>query len=72
MGRRAAGEAEDDDGLAVTYTIVGEDETDGARGRISWRSPIGRALLGKRAGDIVSVKRPAGDLELTIVTIRYG
>jgi transcription elongation factor GreB len=62
---------EDEDGASVVYTIVGEDETDGARGRISWRSPIGSALIGKSAGDAVTVRRPAGDLELTILAVRY-
>ena len=62
---------EDEDGVAAAYTIVGEDETDGARGRISWRSPIGRALLGRRAGDVVTVRRPAGEVELTLLVVRY-
>ncbi|HVY49600.1 MAG TPA: transcription elongation factor GreB [Minicystis sp.] len=65
-------ELEDEDGGRVAYTIVGEDETDGKRGRISWRSPVGRALLGKRPGDAVLVRRPAGDLELTVLVVRYG
>ncbi len=64
-------ELEDEDGGTVAYTIVGEDEADGARGRISWRSPIGRALLGKCRGDAVIVRRPAGEIELTILAIRY-
>jgi transcription elongation factor GreB len=64
-------ELEDEDGASAAYTIVGEDETDGTRGRISWRSPIGRALLGKCAGDAVTVRRPAGEIELTILAIRY-
>jgi transcription elongation factor GreB len=62
---------EDEDGAALAFTIVGEDETDGARGRISWRSPIGRALLGKTTGDAVVVRRPAGEIELTILAVRY-
>jgi transcription elongation factor GreB len=51
--------------------IVGEDETDSAAGRISWRSPVGRALLGKRAGDAVLVRRPAGEVEIEILAVRY-
>jgi transcription elongation factor GreB len=64
-------EVEDESGARSTYTIVGEDETDSAAGRISWRSPVGRALLGKRAGDAVLVRRPAGEVEIEIVAVRY-
>jgi transcription elongation factor GreB len=63
---------EDESGEVRTYVIVGEDETDSATGRISWRSPVGRALLGKRAGDVVLVRRPAGEAELEIRAVRYG
>jgi transcription elongation factor GreB len=65
-------EFEDESGTRSTYVIVGEDETDSASGRISWRSPVGRALLGKRAGDVVVVRRPAGEVELEILSVRYG
>lgn len=62
---------EDEDGLESTYQIVGEDESDAAARRISWRSPIGRALLGKREGDSVTVHRPAGELDLEIKRVAY-
>lgn len=65
-------EVDDDEGARKHFELVGEDESDPGRGRISWRSPIGRALLGKTVGQIVTVKRPAGELELEIVSIRYG
>jgi len=65
-------ELADEAGARSTYVIVGEDETDSAAGRISWRSPVGRALLGKRAGDIVLVRRPAGELEIEVLSVRYG
>jgi transcription elongation factor GreB len=65
-------EVEDEAGARSTYTIVGEDETDSAVGRISWRSPVGRALLGKRAGDVVVVRRPAGEVEIEVLAVRYG
>jgi len=65
-------EVEDEDGAKSTYVIVGEDEIDSAAGRISWRSPVGRALLGKREGDAVLVRRPAGEIELSILAVRYG
>jgi transcription elongation factor GreB len=63
---------EDEDGQASTYRIVGEDETDGANGDISWKSPVGRALLGKTAGDTVLVQWHAGKRELTVAEIAYG
>jgi len=65
-------EVEDDDGQTRRYQIVGVDEVDAANGRISWKSPVGRALLGKRVDDTVTVRWHAGERELTIVEIRYG
>jgi transcription elongation factor GreB len=62
---------EDEEGVAMTYRIVGVDETDGANGDISWQSPVGRALLGKSAGDTVTVKWHAGLRELTVARIVY-
>jgi len=64
-------EVEDEDGSRRVYRIVGEDEIDLEKGHVSWRSPIGRALLRKRMGDSVVLTRPAGQVELTIVDIRY-
>src|SRR5262245_40320248 len=46
---------EDEDGREETYQLVGEDEIEPARRRISWRSPIGTALLGKRLDDEIRV-----------------
>jgi transcription elongation factor GreB len=59
---------EDEDGIAATYQIVGGDELDETlgKGRISYEAPLGRALLGKREGDSVTVRRPAGEVELTV------
>ncbi|XYI03090.1 transcription elongation factor GreB [Sorangium sp. So ce1128] len=65
-------EIEDEDGARHTYQIVGEDEIDSGAGRISWRSPVGRSLLGKRAGDVITVRRPAGEAEMEIISVRYG
>ena len=67
----AAVEIEDEEGKRHTYRIVGEDEIDSKAGRISWKSPVGRALLGKTTGDVVTVRRPAGDTELEIVSVKY-
>ncbi len=65
-------EVEDDDGMRTKYRIVGEDETDAKAKRISWRSPLGRALLKKRADDSVTFHRPTGETELTIISVSYG
>jgi transcription elongation factor GreB len=62
---------EDEDGNEKRYMLVGEDESEPKEGRISWRSPIGAALLKRRVGDMVTVRRPAGDLELEILAISY-
>ncbi len=59
----------DDDGEAVTYTIVGADESDPKSGRISSSSPVGRALIGHDAGDEVVVQTPAGERRYTILEI---
>lgn len=59
----------DEDGVETTYQIVGEDEIDAKSGKISWKSPIARALLGKKQGDAVTVHRPAGTIEVEIVSI---
>jgi transcription elongation factor GreB len=62
---------EDDAGVKSIYRIVGVDETDGAAGDVSWRSPVGRALLGKGPDDTVTVTWHAGARELTIVEVDY-
>jgi transcription elongation factor GreB len=64
---------EDEDGETFTYQIVGGDELDESLGpgRISYEAPLGRALLGKREGDNVTVRRPAGEVELTIVKVTW-
>ena len=61
---------EDENGES-TYRIVGVDEVDGAAGDISWKSPVGRALLGKTIGDTVTVRWHAGLREVTVSEIVY-
>jgi len=61
----------DEDDNRRTVTLVGEDETDAAAGRISWSSPIGRAIRGAVVGDLRRVSLPAGERELEIVAISY-
>lgn len=62
---------ENEEGEEVTYQLVGKDEVDAARRCISLDSPMGKALIGKRIGDVVLVRRPAGEVELTVVAVRY-
>lgn len=64
---------QDEDGEEATYQIVGGDELDESLGpgRISYEAPLGRALLGKREGDAISVRRPAGEVELTILKVEW-
>ena len=54
-----------------TVTIVGVDEVDPARGRVSWVSPIARALLKGREGDVVTLRTPAGEETLEILEVTY-
>ncbi|MDF1831366.1 MAG: transcription elongation factor GreA [Porticoccaceae bacterium] len=56
----------------VTYTIVGDDESDIKQNKISYQSPIARALIGKEIGDVVVVKTPSGDVEYEIDDVSYG
>lgn len=55
----------------VTYTLVGEDESDASNGRISISSPIARALLGKTVDDVVTVRVPKGTREFEVRDIRF-
>lgn len=59
------------DGETHTVTIVGIDEADASQGRVSWISPIAKALLKRQPGDIVTVATPDGEDELEIVDVRY-
>lgn len=60
-----------EEGDEVCYQIVGEDEFDIKMGRISWKSPVARALLGKQVGDEVKIVKPAGEEFVTIEEIEY-
>ncbi len=60
-----------EDGAEATVTIVGLDEADAARGRISYAAPVARALLGASVGDLVRLRSPGGVAELEVLPIRY-
>jgi transcription elongation factor GreB len=61
----------DEAGLTKTYAIVGVDETDAAQGRVSWISPMGKALLQSQAGDLVTLRTPKGESELEVLEVSY-
>jgi len=63
--------ADIESGEEVSYTVVGEDESDAAQGRISITSPVARALLGKAVGDEVRVRVPRGMREFEILEVSY-
>jgi len=59
------------DGESVTYQIVGDDEADIKKGKISISSPIARAIIGKYAGDRVEVQTPGGVRKYEVLDVRY-
>ena len=61
----------DSEGDQKQYAIVGIDEADAGRRRISWLSPLARALIQNRVGDVVTVPTPGGAQEVEIVKIEY-
>ncbi|HSV83581.1 MAG TPA: transcription elongation factor GreB [Ramlibacter sp.] len=63
--------AEESSGQERTVTILGIDEADSAQGQVSWISPIARALLKAREGDVVRLVTPAGAQEVEILEVRY-
>jgi len=61
----------DEEGNEKSYRIVGVDESDPAKGKISWISPIAKALISARVGDVVTLELPDGNAELEILQIDY-
>jgi transcription elongation factor GreA len=61
----------DEDEKPITYQIVGEMEADAKRGRISYNSPVGRALIGRRLGEEVEVVTPSGDRSYLIDQVEF-
>ncbi len=62
---------EDENGEKSTFQIVGPDEYEPESGKISWKAPMASALMGKKEGETVKVKRPRGILEVEIIKIEY-
>jgi len=63
---------DEDSGAKVTYQIVGDDEADLKLGLISISSPVARALIGKKSGDVAEVRAPGGIRHWEVVGVRYG
>ena len=61
----------DGKGMERIVSIVGQDEVDPPRGRISWISPVARVLNRARVGDVVKLRSPGGIEELEVIAIRY-
>lgn len=64
-------EIEDEEGESQTWTILGEDEVDTDKRRISYLSPLGRALVGKKVDDTVAFDTPRGRREVTILAVSF-
>jgi transcription elongation factor GreA len=62
---------DEESGETKTYRIVGDVEADITQNLISVNSPIGRALMGKRVGDLIEVDVPKGHLEYAVIEIKY-
>lgn len=61
----------DEDEKVKEFKIVGEDETDAAAGCISWKSPVAKALLGKKVGDVVLVQKPKSEESYEIIALSF-
>jgi transcription elongation factor GreB len=61
----------DEDGQKFVFQIVGEDEIDALKGKMSWKSPVGKALLGKKLDDEIEVKTPNGEKYYAIVGFSF-
>ena len=65
------GESEANRSERARYQIVGEDEADVKLGKISYTSPVARAMMGKEEGDEIVVKAPSGDIRYEIDKVEY-
>jgi transcription elongation factor GreA len=63
---------EEESGNSITYKIVGQDEADIKKNKISITSPLARSLIGKKEGEEVEVNAPKGKINYSVVKIRYS
>lgn len=61
----------DEDGATKEYQLVGPDEAEPGNGLLSYQSPLGTVLMKRRVGEVVVFQRPAGEVELEIVSVAY-
>ncbi|MCB9229725.1 MAG: transcription elongation factor GreA [Deltaproteobacteria bacterium] len=61
----------DEQGFEKEWMLVGDGESNSQEGKISWKSPVARALYGKKTGDVVLASRPAGEMEFEILAINF-
>jgi transcription elongation factor GreB len=64
-------ELRDENGKHSRYLLVGPDEADPGQGKLSFQSPLGKALMNKKVGDVVAVQRPIGEIDVEIVGVSY-
>jgi transcription elongation factor GreB len=64
-------ELADEDDVRRTVTLIGDDESDAANGRIGWSAPLARALIGAKVGDERIVRLPSGEKSYEVIAIRY-
>jgi transcription elongation factor GreB len=62
---------ENEEGQTLTYQIVGEDEIDPKSGKISWKSPVAKALLGKKVEDEARIEKPTGPEDVVIISLEF-
>jgi transcription elongation factor GreB len=65
-------EVRDENGKVSKYLLVGPDEADPSQGKLSFQSPLGKALMNKKVGDVIVVQRPMGEIEIEITQVAYG
>lgn len=68
----ASVELRDENGKVSRYTLVGPDEANPSSGKLSFQSPVGKALMNKKVGDVITVQRPMGEIEVEITRVSYG
>jgi transcription elongation factor GreB len=64
-------ELRDENGKTSRYLLVGPDEANPTEGKLSFQSPLGKALMNKSVGDVITVQRPMGEIEVEITQIGY-
>jgi len=64
-------ELRDENGKVSRYLLVGPDEASPSEGKLSFQSPVGKALLNKTVGDVITVHRPIGEIEVEITKVSY-